>query len=130
MKENIPKISVIIPAYYSYSTLTDCLKFLKRQHFHDFEVILVDSGSTDKTIDIAESNGARIIRIPQEAFTFGYALNIGIKESQGSIIAIVSAHAIPANKFWLHRLVKPLREHDTAMVYGGQKGQGRPHCRV
>ena len=62
------------------------------------------------------------MRLRSEDFTFGHSLNVGIKEARGSFMAIVSAHAIPADENWLENLVAPLRRDDTAMVYGGQRG--------
>jgi 2-desacetyl-2-hydroxyethyl bacteriochlorophyllide A dehydrogenase len=82
----------------------------------------VDSGSVDRTREIAEATGARVVRLLSEDFTFGHSLNVGIRESRGAFIAILSAHAIPTDELWLERLVRPLRQPGTAMVFGGQRG--------
>jgi 2-desacetyl-2-hydroxyethyl bacteriochlorophyllide A dehydrogenase len=124
MSENHPETSIVIRAFNEERWLPEVFSALGKQHYRDFEVLLVDSGSVDRTRDIAAANGARIVRLRSEDFTFGYALNVGIREARGSFIAILSAHAIPSNEFWLERLVKPLREVDTAMVYGSQRGHG------
>ncbi len=85
-------------------------------------MLLVDSGSLDRTREIAAASGARIVQLRSEDFTFGHSLNLGVQEARGSLIAIVSAHAIPTGEHWLERLVAPLRRAETAMVFGGQRG--------
>lgn len=122
MSEQHPETSIVIRSFNEERWLPEVFSALDKQYYRNFEVLLVDSGSVDRTRDIAEENGARIVRLRSEDFTFGYALNVGIREARGSFIAILSAHAIPSNEFWLERLVKPLREIDTAMVYGSQRG--------
>lgn len=93
-----------------------------RQSHTDFETILVDSGSYDRTRDIAEENGARILRISSHDFTFGYSLNVGIQEAAGENIVIVSAHTIPTDENWLKNLIAPLSTEGVAMAYGRQVG--------
>ena len=122
MSKQSPETSIIIRAFNEERWLPKVFSAIKKQHYQDFEVLLIDSGSEDRTRDIGKENGARIIRLRTEDFTFGYSLNAGIQKARGSFITILSAHAIPSNEFWLERLVKPLREVDTAMVYGGQRG--------
>jgi 2-desacetyl-2-hydroxyethyl bacteriochlorophyllide A dehydrogenase len=125
MSEYHPETSIVIRAFNEERWLPEVFSALEKQQYRDFEVLLVDSGSVDRTRDIAAENGARIVSLRSEDFTFGYALNVGIREARGSFIAILSAHAIPSNEFWLGRLVKPLREVDTAMVYGSQRGHDK-----
>ncbi len=117
-----PETSIVIRAFNEERWLPDVLQAIATQSYRDFEVILVDSGSVDRTRDIAESFGARIIRLRPEDFTFGHSLNLGIQEARGSLIAILSAHAIPTDGQWLERLVTPLRQPGVAMVFGGQRG--------
>jgi 2-desacetyl-2-hydroxyethyl bacteriochlorophyllide A dehydrogenase len=117
-----PETSIVIRAFNEERWLPEVLAAIDRQTYRDFEVLLVDSGSLDRTRDIAAAHGARIIRLRSEDFTFGHSLNLGIKEARGAFIAIISAHAIPTDEQWLERLITPLREPETAMVFGGQRG--------
>ncbi len=119
-----PETSIVIRAYNEERWLPEVFESLDHQKYRDFEVLLVDSGSVDRTREIAASHGARIVKLRTEDFTFGYSLNVGVQEAKGRFIAIVSAHAIPANENWIERLVAPLRRDDVAMVYGGQRGHG------
>jgi len=117
-----PETSIVIRAFNEERWLPEVLSAIDRQTYRDFEVLLVDSGSLDRTRDIAAAHGARIIRLRSEDFTFGHSLNLGIHAARGSFIAIISAHAIPTDERWLEHLISPLREPQTAMVFGGQRG--------
>jgi cellulose synthase/poly-beta-1,6-N-acetylglucosamine synthase-like glycosyltransferase len=85
-------------------------------------VILVDSGSSDETLKIAESYGSRILHIPREQFSFGRSLNIGCDGSRGDYLVFVSGHCVPTSADWLWELVLPFREESVAVVYGRQMG--------
>jgi len=122
MTEKNPEVSIIIRAFNEERWLPELFAALDVQAFRDFEVLVVDSGSVDRTRDIAASNHARIVRLRSEDFTFGYSLNIGIEQARGRFMVIISAHAIPTDSRWLERLIEPLREAQNAMVFGGQRG--------
>lgn len=122
MSARHPETSIVIRSFNEERWLPEVFAALADQRNRDFEVVVVDSGSIDRTRDIAAANGARIVRLRSEDFTFGHSLNLGIRESLGRFIAIVSAHAIPADPDWLEHLVAPLRQPEIAMVYGGQRG--------
>ncbi len=117
-----PETTIVIRAFNEERWLPEVFAGIDRQTYRDFEVLLVDSGSVDRTRDIAAAHGARIIRLRSEDFTFGHSLNLGIQEARGAFIVIISAHAIPTDEQWLERLITPLRQPETAMVFGGQRG--------
>ncbi|MBM2811296.1 MAG: glycosyl transferase [Chloroflexi bacterium] len=83
-----------------------------------FEVIVVDSGSTDGTLDIARSFPVRVVQIPPERFTYGRALNVGIAEATGDIVVSLSAHSLPASDEWLKQILAPFRDPSIGGVYG------------
>lgn len=114
--------SIVIRAFNEERWLPQVMEAIDRQRYRDFEVILVDSGSVDRTRDIAAAHGARIVRLRSDDFTFGHSLNLGIRAARGAYVAIISAHAIPTSDRWLELLIAPLREEGTAMVFGGQVG--------
>jgi threonine dehydrogenase-like Zn-dependent dehydrogenase/glycosyltransferase involved in cell wall biosynthesis len=122
MTVSAPETSIVIRAFNEERWLPELFASLRRQQYRDFETLVVDSGSVDRTRDIATSNGATLVRLRSEDFTFGYSLNVGIEAARGSYIAIVSAHAIPTDEHWLSRLIAPLRRPANAMVFGGQRG--------
>lgn len=122
MSDSAPTTSVVIRAYNEEEYLPDLLAGIAEQEYQDYEVLVVDSGSYDRTPEIAREGGARLVRIKSRDFTFGYSLNVGIEEARGSRIAIVSAHTRPVDDQWLGNLVAPLDRDEVAMVYGCQRG--------
>ena len=114
--------SIIIRAYNEEKYIGRLLEGIQRQTLKDVEIILVDSGSTDSTVSIAESHGARVVRIPSAEFTFGRSLNYGIKEAKREFIVIVSAHVYPVYPDWLETLLHPFQDERVAVAYGKQRG--------
>jgi rhamnosyltransferase len=85
------------------------------------ELIIIDSGSTDDTLAIASrQDGLRVLKLPANEFTYGRALNTGIRASGGEVIVALSAHAFPCGKHWLERLVSHFDDPKVAGVYGRQ----------
>ena len=116
--------SIIIRTFNEERHLGDLLEAIGRQRGEDlaWEVILVDSGSTDGTVAIAEALGARVVHIDKSEFSFGRSLNLGCSVAQGDAIVFVSGHCVPADDRWLAQLVEPLRSSHIAMTYGRQIG--------
>lgn len=113
--------SLIIRAYNEEKHIRRLLEGIKQQTIKDVEIILVDSGSTDKTISIAESFDAKIVKIPPNEFTFGRSLNYGIKEAKNEYIVIASAHVYPVYPDWLETLLNPFKDEKVALTYGKQR---------
>ena len=86
------------------------------------ELVLVDSGSTDGTLAIAEKRNCRIVHIKKSDFTFGRSLNYGCAAATGDILVFISAHCIPSHDRWLENLIAPLEEGKADYVYGRQVG--------
>jgi len=117
-----PETSIVIRTYNEETHLPGLLEALGRQSYRDFEIIVVDSGSIDRTRELAGPWADKLLRIDSHDFTFGYSLNVGIQAASGEYAAIVSAHTLPMNEEWLGTLVEPLREEGTAMSFGRQMG--------
>jgi len=120
------KASIIIRTYNEQRYLPDLLSSIRAQKT-DFqhEVVLVDSGSTDRTVSIAEEFGCRIQRIDKKEFSFGKSLNFGCRVAQGECLVFVSGHCIPTDENWLAKLLAPLGRDAIAYTYGGQRGNGQ-----
>ena len=88
----------------------------------EFEILVVDSGSTDNTLKIAKSHNCRIIRIKKNEFTFGRSLNIGCANARGKYLVFISGHCIPHDQSWLKNLVEPLQSGNVVYTYGRQVG--------
>lgn len=121
----MPRVSLVIRCYNEARHIGRLLVGIERQSLRDVEIILVDSGSTDATLDIAARFPVRILHIPSERFSFGRSLNMGCAAATGDVIAIASAHVYPTHADWLERLVTPFDDPDVAVVYGGQRGDER-----
>jgi rhamnosyltransferase len=119
------KCSIIIRAFNEEEHIGRLLEGLRHQTLKDVEIILVDSGSTDTTVEIAESLGAHVVRIPSEEFTFGLSLNYGIREATCEYIVIASAHVYPVYPDWLAALLHPLLDLRVALSYGKQRAPAR-----
>lgn len=114
--------SLVIRAYNEENHIGRLLEGVRHQTLQDVEVILVDSGSTDATADIAAQYGARVVHIPPAEFTFGRSLNLGLSAAIRDLIAIASAHVYPVYPDWLERLLDPFSDPQVALTYGRQRG--------
>src|SRR3989338_8795603 len=118
-----PETSIIIRTFNEEKHLGNLLWAIKKQNYKDYEIIIVDSGSTDNTLKIAKDLQCNhILKIESRDFTFGYSLNIGCERAEGEYLVFVSAHVVPADNQWLEIILKPLRDEKVAMVYGRQIG--------
>lgn len=115
-------VSIIIRTLNEERYLEELLVAIKSQSIKNFscEIVIVDSGSTDNTLRIAKSHGARITSIKKEDFTFGRSLNIGCHYAHGEYLVFISGHCIPANKSWLENLITPLIQNQCNYSYGRQ----------
>ncbi len=117
-------VSIIFRALNEEKWLGDALNACRRQRIEnaDIEIILVDSGSHDRTVEIAEQHHCRIVHIKKNEFTFGRSLNYGCDAANGDYLVFISAHCIPADERWLARLLAPLQAREADYVYGRQIG--------
>lgn len=92
-----------------------------RQTHPPEEIVVVDSGSTDRTLSIASAFDVQILLIAPELFSFGHALNVGIAASTAEIAIIASAHVYPVYDSWIEELVAPFDEERIALTYGRQQ---------
>jgi glycosyltransferase involved in cell wall biosynthesis len=115
--EKYPRVSVVVASYEGGSTLGACLDSLERLNYPDYEVILVDDGSTDDTPRIALSHPKiRYLRHPRN-LGLGVARNTGIAAATGEIVGFTDADC-RADEDWLYYLVGDLLEGDFVGVGG------------
>lgn len=120
------KLSIILPTYNNEKTIEECLKSIFMQEFSkkDFEVLFIDGGSKDKTLEIARKYPVKIIKNPkrnEEA-----ARIIGIKKAKGKIICFIDADNILVGKNWIKKCIKAFRDKEISfadtLYYSYRKG--------
>ena len=112
-------VSIIIRTKNEERWITPCLNAVFSQGFKDFEVILVDNESEDKTVEKAQQYNIKLFSIKD--YLPGLAINTGIQQSKGDIIVILSGHCIPTTTEWLSNLIRNLNDPIVAGVYGRQE---------
>jgi rhamnosyltransferase len=115
------KCSIIIRTKNEERWILSCLAAVYSQTYKNFEVIIVDNDSTDKTIEKSKKYpDIKYVNISK--YLPGESLNVGIKASSGKYIVCLSGHCIPVNEFWLENLVNTLEsDNNYAGVYGRQE---------
>ncbi len=119
---NVPPLaSILIRTKNEEKRLATILEAILRQSLGNHEIIVVDSGSTDGTLEIMRSfKDIDLITMEAKEFTFGRALNLGARRARGKYLVMLSAHAVPKDDQWLFRLVRHFKDPQVAGVYGRQ----------
>jgi CMP-N-acetylneuraminic acid synthetase len=113
-------VSIIIRTKNEERWITACLTSVFNQDYKDFEVIIVDNESSDKTIEkTLQYDIARVITCKD--YRPGLALNMGIRESKGEYVVCISGHCIPVDNKWLSNLLRNIGDNEVAGVYGRQE---------
>ena len=121
------RCSIVVRAYNEEEHINRLLAGIFQQTIRDVQVILVDSGSTDATMEIASRYPVKIVQIHSQDFTFGRSLNVGITEAEAEIVLIASAHVYPVYPDWLELMLEPFRKPGVALTYGKQRGTEQSH---
>lgn len=106
------KLSIILPTYNNEKVIEDCLQSIFIQNFpkNDFEVLLIDGGSTDKTLEIAKKHPVKILenkkRIEEAARI------LGIKKAEGEILCFIDADNILTGTNWIERMLESFNDEE------------------
>jgi rhamnosyltransferase len=114
--------SVVIRAFNEAAHIGRLLEGIAQQSGVRAEIIVVDSGSTDATVEVAGQHGARVLHIPPAEFTFGRSLNLGLQAASHEYVVLASAHVYPLYPDWITCLLRPFEDPRVAIVYGKQRG--------
>lgn len=120
-----PKISIVIKTKNQRYFIERSLRSIFSQALQDFEVVIVDSGSTDGAAELVRryeseygTDRIRLLEIKPWEFHHVRTLNLGIEQARGEYIVSLSGDAIPASEIWLESLVKHFSDPTVAGVYG------------
>lgn len=117
-----PRVSIIVRCLNEERHIGRLLKGLVEQNRPADEIVIVDSGSTDRTLEIAGEFPIKVVHIAPEDFSFGRALNVGCEAASGDVFVNVSAHVYPVYDSWLRELTAPFRSPKVVLSYGRQQG--------
>ncbi len=111
---------MVIPTKNGAATIGRVLEMVMAQGVEGLEVIAVDSGSTDGTLDILSRYGARVIRVPPHSFTHGRSRNLGARAARGEYLVFLNQDAVPCDGEWLPPLLDALEIPGVAASFSRQ----------
>ena len=113
-------VTVAIPVLNGAEYLDEVLGAVRAQEVDlDVELLIVDSGSTDGSLEIAERHGARVHQIPKSDFSHGGTRNLMMELAEGDRVAFLTQDATPADEGWLAALLEGFDQaDDVAAVFG------------
>jgi GT2 family glycosyltransferase len=114
-QENAPPISVVVCSYNGSGTIGECLDHLSTLNYPNYEIIVVDDGSTDDTAEIAQCHDVRLIRTENRGLSA--ARNTGMQHARGEIVAYIDDDAYP-DEDWLNYLSRAFQRTSHAMIGG------------
>jgi len=113
--------SIIIRTKNEEEYIEHTLTRIYQQEFGgNYEIIIVDSGSTDSTLNIVKKYDVEVLHILQEEFSYGRSLNLGASRAKGEFVVNLSAHAVPKDRQWLRNLLTGFDDENVAGTYGRQ----------
>ncbi len=112
-------ISIIIPTFNAENHLPGLLEKLKNQTV-SFELVIIDSSSTDSTLSIAKQYTDNIITIPQIEFDHGGTRTKVAKTASGDIIVFLTQDALPYDNQSIEKILEPFKDSKVGAVYGKQ----------
>ena len=119
-------ISVVIRVKDEARAVGQVLDLLATQSVRP-QIVVVDSGSTDGTLDVVRRPGVELIEIPAASFTYGGALNTGTERATADVVVALSAHSYPKDDRWLERMLDAMADPRVACASGQGAGpDGKP----
>ncbi len=113
-----PRLSILIPTWNGEEDLKRLLPALAEQEVEGgWELLAIDSSSTDRTLELLKAAGARVEVIPQAEFGHGPTRNRLAEMALGEVFVFLSQDVVPASKDFLQELVRPLAEEHVAGSY-------------
>jgi len=116
------KISLVIPTCNAEAYIDNLLSVLGGQSTPVDEIIVIDSASNDKTVEIAkEHKNVKIMEIKRMEFNHGATRHKAFLESMGDIVCFLTQDALPINEFYIENLVKSIQDDSKIAMAGGRQ---------
>lgn len=125
-----PRVSVIMRTKNSASTVGAALTALFSQEFDDFELLVVDSGSTDDTLSLVDAFPCRRYRIPPSHYVPGPVLNDAVDRCQGEIVVFQNSDVVPVNEVALGSLLNAFDDPKVQAAFARQLPRPEAHTCV
>ena len=123
----VPKASIIMRSFNEAWALKDTLAALHEQDFTEWELIVIDSGSTDGSVELIRSAcPAHFVQIEPHEYNPSRVMNHGMRLARSEWCIFLNADATPQGAGWLRPLVEALQRPNVAAVFGRQIP--RPDC--
>jgi rhamnosyltransferase len=120
-REHKPLVSVVIPVRNGAGTLRSCLDGIFRQTLRDrLEVIILDSGSTDGTLELLKEYPVAVHPVAPGEFNHGETRNAGVRLAKGEFVVLTVQDATPATDDWIERMLVHFSDPQVAGVCGQQ----------
>jgi len=117
---NNNSVGIFIPTYNEEENLKVLLPLIKKQTIHVEQIVIFDSGSTDKTVNIAEEYGCIIGCISNNDFNHGVTRNEAVKLLNTDFILVTVADSKPVNELWIEKLLSGFSSKNVVAVVGPQ----------
>lgn len=115
-------ISVIIPTLNAEHEIEALLIALERQSIRPNEILVVDSASEDKTIELVQKHKiVRLLEIDRQDFNHGTTRDMALNESSGDFVCFLTQDAVPVSDDYLKRLVAPMVEDSNIALVSGRQ---------
>lgn len=118
-------LSVIVPAYNSEATIESCLQAIRESNYPNYELIVIDDGSRDKTCSIVERYADKVVRL-KENYGRNYARKVGIEASEGEIVINIDSDVV-IKQDTIIRIVNYFKKHQNIDAITGILSKDCPH---
>lgn len=125
-------VSVILPTLNAAGEIAALLAALMGQTQPPDEILVVDSGSTDGTAELARAHGARVMSIPRDRFDHGGTRDAALRQTTGEFVLFLTQDALPANERYIEQLLLPFADERIAAASGRQlpRPDARPYVQA
>src|SRR5690242_17919757 len=124
-----PLVSIILRSFNEGWALRETLSALRAQDYANWELIVIDSGSTDGSVELIRAAQPRhFVQIAPQEYNPARVMNQGMQLARSETGIFLNADATPQGRHWLRPLVAALQDQQTAAVFGRQVP--RPDCRA